>query len=153
LSGDPPTGEGGHAGIVRALLRLRARSFGGGISSEDGENDGGGGRNRRSGTSDSNGSCSRQSDASSNATGLTSSPSSSSSCCGCSYAFDQVWILPVYRHPFQVRPRGQARAQWAGADAAGFRGCVLLPSPLLSRRRGRFLGSHAAVVCSLPWRL
>jgi hypothetical protein len=107
--------------------------------------------NRRSGTSDSNGSCSRQSDASSNATGLTSSPSSSSSCCSCSYAFDQVWVLPVYRHPFQVSPRGQARAQRAGADAAGFRGCFFAPvAPPFS---SLWEISRLTRICSLSWRL
>jgi nicotinic acid mononucleotide adenylyltransferase len=80
LSADPPTGTGGHVGIVQALTLLQAQTVTAGQQQQDdcdGDNDNGDG------------------DGVDNDDGV-----------GAAFAFDEIRVLPVYRHTYAVSMYG-----------------------------------------------
>jgi hypothetical protein len=101
LSGDPPTGDGGHVGIVRALLRLRRRNGTVKDAGDDDDDDNDNNKNDGTGAANGRSSTNNFSDSSISNPAAGSSTTLPLSSCHC-YVFDQVWVLPVYRHTFQV---------------------------------------------------
>jgi hypothetical protein len=94
LSADPPTGVGGHYSIVQALRTLRRHQ-----SPTNGTN--GSTRDCDAGTCDSQSTAVAPDSAQPASTdgGLKSDDGPPSA----PYMFDEVWVLPVYSHTFQVR--------------------------------------------------
>lgn len=102
LSADPPTGVGGHAGIVRALRKLQcthsSKTTGHDDCKNEDDHDG----------CDCDGKDGMHED--DRQSSLPKPPSHDNSAVmepSRPYRFDEVWILPVYRHTFQVRNVGR----------------------------------------------